>query len=131
VSATLREAMLDRLRSALTPVYDGEGEAPSTPTAVRYAVLHIDPGTLSADDVANTPRLIRHYPTVTAVGTTPQQVDWVARRVRDALTGWAPTVDGWAYGPVEHDSTGRAQRDDDVSPPLYDCPLNFNVRGSR
>ena len=74
MSATLREALLERMRSVLTPIYDGVAEIPTTPTTARYAVLHDDPGALSSDDVANTPRLVRHYPQVTAVGTTSQQV---------------------------------------------------------
>lgn len=131
MSATLREALLERMRSVLTPIYDGVAEIPTTPTTARYAVLHDDPGALSSDDVANTPRLVRHYPQVTAVGTTSQQVGDVARRIYTALVGWAPQVDGWLYGPVEQVSSGRSVRDDDVKPPVYTVPLVFDVRGSR
>lgn len=137
MSATLHQDLLARLRATLTPIYDGEAEAPSTLTeaevarGARYAVLHMDVGTISSDDVANTQRLLRAFPVVTCVGTTPQQALWVASRVRDALAGWTPTVDGWAFGPLGQTTAGRAERDDDVRPPVYSIPVTFVAYGSR
>lgn len=91
-----RAALLVLLRERVTTL---DGIADAT-TEVRYAVLHITPGALSADDVAGRYDLLQQRFQVTSVGTSSEQAEWVADRSRDALLGVVPRLDGWQCGPI-------------------------------
>lgn len=111
-----RDDVLTRLRAAVTPVHDGKvpTDAQGRPLDERYAVLYAAPGLRSSEDLGRTADRLTDRWQVTSVGTTPEQVDWVAVRCRDALVDEPFVVGGQQVAPVEHTSSSPVRRDDDI-----------------
>jgi hypothetical protein len=114
---SLNDAVLARLRSAMDPVYDGKVPVDDggRPLVQRYAVLYASVPVRTAEDLSST-RADRHTVRwqVTSVGEDRIQVEWVATRCRDALMGDPLTAEGWETGAVEHTSSSRIRRDEDI-----------------
>lgn len=114
---SIRKAVLERHRSAVQPVYDGEVpvDEQGRPVAQRYAVLYASPGARSAEDLTRVAadRYVFRWQ-VTAVGLTPEQAEWVAVRCRDAVLDERLTAEGWELGSVEHRSSADIRKDEDI-----------------
>lgn len=107
---TVRDGLAALLGSPWFTVYsEGVPDAP----AARYAVLWAAAGTLSAQDVANTPDLLTVPFQISSVGRGPAEAEAIATDARDLLVGRVPTAEGWVCGPVVHVSSAPPRRDED------------------
>jgi len=120
-------AVLTAAFGAVSPAVPlGVGRKPDDTTGDRWAVLYpLTPrfdGPI-ADDAAD---LIYGFQ-VTSVATTVEQVEWVADLARTALLTTDLTVAGRHCDPTSPTGGPGVQRDDDVIPPVYYRPEQYQT----
>ncbi|MFL4904819.1 hypothetical protein ACJ6WF_16930 [Streptomyces sp. MMS24-I2-30] len=95
----------------------------------KYAVLYPDPGTAVRESLADDRDGLASLMQVTCVGATVERALWVAGRVRAALA--VPlVVDGRACWRPEDLGGPPVQRDDDVTPPVWFVPVQYQLRST-
>ncbi|MFB7500025.1 hypothetical protein ACFC09_36000 [Streptomyces sp. NPDC056161] len=95
----------------------------------KYAVLYPDPGTAVRESLADDRDGLAALMQVTCVGATVERALWVAGRVRTALA--VPlVVDGRACWRPEDLGGPPVQRDDDVTPPVWFVPVQYQLRST-
>lgn len=117
------DAILVKLRANGEGLDVGDSEAPLNrsplfPYAVLYPTLSPeiteDGGTLRDP---NAHRILEYQ--ITSVGTTREQAQWCADRMRTALFATPLVVDGSFPWFIEIGALGEIERDDDLEPPLF------------
>lgn len=108
----------------------GLGGAPSPVPASRfYAVLYFAPGQSMAESLADQRTDWGGVFQVTCVGPDEERCLWVADKVRSAL--FAPiAVAGRVVWRPEELGGPPVQRDDDVSPPLFFVPIQYQLKST-
>lgn len=121
---------LDAVQAALTVagLAVGLGGAP-VPAVTRYVALYPDPGQSVRESLADRRTDLTLMVQATCVGPTAEQALWVADKVRGALAGGL-TVDGRLVWRPEELGGPPLARDDDVTPPLYFVPIQFQLRST-
>lgn len=117
MSADVVKEVLARLQSISGLfVYDGEVEKDKAgqPVKTRYAVLYAPPGRRVDEALAGTNDSYLHRWQVTSVGSSAEQVRWVATKCRDALLDTRITADGWQVSRVRHTADEPVLPDDDL-----------------
>lgn len=124
------QAIVDAVRAAVplsfgqVGVYDTV--VPDSPTS-SYVVVYNATGERTQTTVGRSADgLFRFQVTTVAQGNRGNLgiiCDTLASAVRDGLVGARVTVDGWLCGPIEHDASTTAQRDEDV----MDLPAVFRA----
>lgn len=108
----------------------GDGGAPSPiPTTRMYAALYCDPGQSQSESLGDRRTNLVLGFQVTAVGPTATKCLWVAQQVRAALHGRL-TVEGRATWRPDELGGPPVQRDDDVSPPLFFLPIQYQLKST-
>lgn len=96
------------------------GGAPDDPTFPYVAVYHDAGRALQTGLDRGVDRYVHTFQT-SCVGTTHEQTEWAAEKVRGALAGAVPTVSGWSCGPVENIMAGITGVD-------YDAPTDVRTK---
>ncbi|MFD5675615.1 hypothetical protein [Streptomyces sp. NPDC127040] len=108
----------------------GDGVAPAAiPSTGIYAVLYCDPGQSLTESLADERTDFVLGFQVTVVGPTPEKVRWASQRVRAGLHG-ALTVAGRRPWRPEEQGGPPIQRDEDVSPPLWYLPIQYELKST-
>jgi hypothetical protein len=111
VSATLPDAILERITAAPLKVFD---TPPPSTTATPYVVVYFDSGVRSSDREADK-RIRRDHGWMTVtVGSSATQTRAAIDRLTSALEDWAPTVTGVTFSKVDHEGTQPTRRDPDM-----------------
>jgi hypothetical protein len=121
---------VDAVQAALTGagLAVGLGGAP-VPAAARYVALYPDPGQSVPESLADRRTDVMLMVQATCVGPTAEQALWVADKARAALSG-PLTVDGRVAWRPEELGGPPVSRDDDVTPPLFYVPIQFQIRST-
>jgi hypothetical protein len=126
----LYDAVIEHLATA-TGRQIGDGEAPKVdgqiatlPYAVVYALEDEPPEPALSDQTLT----IHDAFQVTSVGASAEQARWMQIKVRAALIGWTPDIEGVGTFPIQWLSGGSVLRSDDVQPPLYSAIDRFVAR---
>jgi hypothetical protein len=106
----------------------GLGGAP-VPAVSKYVALYPDPGQSVSESLADRRTDVMLMVQATCVGPTAEQALWVADKVRSALAG-VLTVDGRVAWRPEELGGPPVSRDDDVTPPLFYVPIQFQIRST-
>jgi len=119
-------AVLSLMRATGVTVYDGRvPDAPSYP----YAVLYPDLGMLTPPMLTNVSCELTMTLYVHAVGTTRDQAQWVAEKIRDALIDVRPAVTGRHLWPIRQDITRPPERDDTLpAVVVFDQVATYRLR---
>ncbi|MEV5138428.1 hypothetical protein AB0K71_05720 [Streptomyces syringium] len=121
---------MDAVHAALTGagLVVGLGGAPApVPASQIYVALHVAPGTVGRESLADARTDFELVFQVTCVGPTQEKCLWAAQRTRSALHGPVVVAGRTAWRPEELGGP-PVQRDDDVSPPLYFLPVQYRLR---
>ena len=111
MSATLPDAILDRITAAPLKVFD---TPPPSTTATPYVVVYFDSGVRSSDREADK-RIRRDHGWMTVtVGSSATQTRAAIDRLTPALEDWRPDVTGVTFSKVDHEGTQPARRDPDM-----------------
>jgi len=94
------------------------GESPND-AGPPYVLLYPDSGHGMATGMDLDADHYRYEFQTTAVGTTVEQAQWAADKVRGAVEDVRPTVAGFTTGKVRHVSSQPAKRDNDVDPAVF------------
>jgi hypothetical protein len=123
---------VDAVQAALTggglTVYVG-----GTPTNTgwvppdKFAVIYPDPGTASRASLAGERTDFTNLVQVTCVGASAERALWVADKVRQALDQPLTVAGRKAWQP-EDQGGPPVQRDDDVTPPLWFVPVQYQIQ---
>ncbi len=105
-----------------------EGEVTGNPD--RYANVFHDTGFWTGHDAHGNPVDVEVTFTVHSVGTTREQAVWVSDRVRAAVLGWRPTVDGRRCWKVTSAGSQPVQKDTDVTPPKFFAVDRYVMRST-
>jgi len=117
------DAILTKLRANPQTLDVGDSQAPASPSpAFPYAVLYPlispeltdDGGTLRDP---NAHRILEYQ--ITSVGTTREQAQWCADKMRVALFASPLVVAGSSPWFISISALGEIERDDDLDPPLW------------
>jgi hypothetical protein len=111
VSATLADAILDRLTAAPLKAFDSP---PPTTTKYPYVIVYFDAGVRSSDRELDTRTQRDHGWQTTVVGSNAAQVRDALDRVTAALEDWRPTVTGVSFTKVEHEGTQPTRPDPEM-----------------
>jgi hypothetical protein len=115
--------------AGLTVYVGGAPTAAGWSPPAQYTVLYPDPGTAVRESLADDRTDLATLMQVTCVGATVERALWVAGRVRAALS--APlVVDGRACWRPEDLGGPPVQRDDDVTPPVFFVPVQYQLRST-
>jgi hypothetical protein len=94
-----------------------------------YAVLHFAPGRSIAESLADRRTDYEGLFQVTCVGPDEERCLWVADKARKALHG-PLAVGGRTVWRPEELGGPPVQRDDDVTPPLFYVPIQYQLRST-
>jgi hypothetical protein len=121
---------VDAVQAALTAagLAVGLGGAP-VPAVDRYVALYPDAGQFVTESLADRRTDFVGMVQATCVGPTAEQALWVADKVRSALAS-VLTVDGRVVWRPEELGGPPVSRDDDVTPPLFYVPIQFQIRST-
>ncbi|MGA4864103.1 hypothetical protein ACPB9J_15800 [Streptomyces lavendulocolor] len=123
-----RDAVKAALEAQSLPV--GLGGAPEPAPASRmYAVLYFTPGRSVTESLADQRTDYDGVFQVTCVGPDEERCLWVADKVRRALHGPVTVGGRKAWRPVELGGP-PVLRDDDVSPPLFYVPIQYQLKST-
>lgn len=101
--------------------------APPAGSTTEYAVLYFAPGRSVPESLADQRSDFDTVFQVTCVGKTEERALWVADRVRRALYG-PLTVEGRKAWRPEELGGPPVLRDDDVSPPQFYVPVQYQLK---
>lgn len=123
-----RDAVKDVLEAAQLVV--GLGGAPSpVPDSRMYVALYFAPGASVSESLADRRTDYSSVFQVTCVGPDEERCLWLSDKVRAALH--APlTVEGRLAWRPEELGGPPVLRDDDVSPPLFYVPIQYQLKST-
>ncbi|NUP36021.1 MAG: hypothetical protein HOY76_03100 [Streptomyces sp.] len=124
-----RDAVKDALENSGLAVGLG-GAPPTAPPAgstTDYVVLYFSPGRSVSESLADQRVDYDTVFQVTCVGKTEERALWVADRARRALHG-PLTVEGRKAWRPEELGGPPVQRDDELSPPLFYVPVQYQLK---
>ena len=108
----------------------GDGGAPAlVPANGIYAAVYFDPGQSLPESLADQRTDFALSFQITCVGPTPEKCRWATQRTRAALHGLLTVAGRTAWRPEEQGGP-PIQRDDDVSPPLYYLPVQYQLKST-
>lgn len=93
----------------------------------RYVVVYTDQGHRTRDRIGGPSTAVNMTVTVHSCGSTVDQAQWVADRVFGLLLDWVPDLGGRTSWPTSHEVSQPAQKDSDVSPPVFYTVDVFDV----
>lgn len=119
---TVPDAVLVLIRAAVPGVSVFDSGVPdqdeSSETPSRYAVFWPDDGSRDMGPldsrVATRSTGERFRFQVSSVAPDRQMAAWIARRIRDAITDAAPTVEDYSCGPIVHTLSASPAREEQV-----------------
>lgn len=114
--ARLHAAAIEALLDAAVTCYVGESPNDASPP---HVLLFPDQGRGSRTSIAGGTGAYSHTFQTTSVGTTVEQAQWVADKVRGAVEDVAPTVSGWSTTRIVQQMSQAVRRDDDTDPALF------------
>ena len=109
---------------------DGVGWDDGTPgvdTFDPYVVVHATLGGIFDGSVGDPYQDAKVDYTLTSVGATQQQAQWMNDEVYATLTSTALTVSGRSVLQASPEVEGGATRDDDVQPPVWFAPSRWRI----
>lgn len=132
---TITAAIISTLTSAGLEVGDGEAPdgvgwqgSPGASNFTPYVVVHATTGGRFDGPIGQPFGDAYVDYTLTAIGATQQQAQWVNDEVYEALTSTALSVSGRSVSLVRPDVEGGAQRDDDAQPAVWFSPTRWRIQ---
>lgn len=108
----------------------GLGQAPDPlPADRKYVILYFSPGRSESESLADERTDYSALFQVTCVAPDEERCLWLGDRVRTALHGPLAVAGRTAWRPEEIGGP-PVSRDDDVSPPVFFLPIQYQIRST-